>query len=780
MPEPIRIRLGPEYQRSADPQLVPEAIRRIIPQPLQHQLDTVEALAQNDIVINAFPTGTGKTKAALLWLLRHARTNALFIAPVNELVRQQAREARQFIEAAGLPHVVAAIDAAYLRDPALDHLPQRSGERLYRILTNPSFLPETQISPQGRKPPLLLITNPDLFYYAVFYLFHPLDRRNLGEQSIGKFDYIVIDEVHYYNAKQLANFLFFILLSKTLGYFDSAYREPRKICLLTATPDSELTVFFDRLNEIGIAVQQLVPDTTSADDPLATKSLTELDLELHPYTRDAASEFLPHVERLAQLVEQGKDGAVLLNSLYGVNRLARTFESSLGVQRVGRITGPLGKEERKQAPFKPLLLATPTVDIGFNFEGRPKDRQNLDFVGFEAALEDQFWQRLGRAGRVLGKQAQNVSSVGLTFIPDGVWRRLAERIGQDTVLSRAEFKGLLHEAAGGEMRRPSFAEYVSSYALLEVTQPLAEMERLLGKNGEIIQQTFDTIKRIYAPSSKRQLWSLKGEVRRLQDFRRLQQDLRQAGSTPDTRVVKALREYAQEKGGQVLSEEEIKGVAPQILSNNRTREKLQAYITREVAALQPVFSFRSSDIGVEVEADDPRGLVSPNQETVRLTLFQLLRFYEWMPKNEPSTEKSNFKVILRDIREQPLQVGWALDFDGTWEDFQKHYTKKPTALQGLRLILQWQGSTVPVPGRIADVVSERYVPCLVLGTDDLKPWQWGSLIRDGIYYMNLTVSFTDGISPPKTLHLLDGLDGYHVMGRYGWSLQRKSGEWWIA
>ena len=79
MPGPIRIRLGAEYQRLADPQLVPQAIRQVIPHPLQHQLDTVEALTQNDIVINAFPTGTGKTKAALLWLLEHVlgRTRCL-------------------------------------------------------------------------------------------------------------------------------------------------------------------------------------------------------------------------------------------------------------------------------------------------------------------------------------------------------------------------------------------------------------------------------------------------------------------------------------------------------------------------------------------------------------------------------------------------------------------------------------------------------------------------------------------------------------------------------
>jgi len=635
MAQPIRVRLGAEYQRLAAAEAVSASVRKVLPLPLQHQLDTVVALANHDMVINAFATGTGKTKAALLWLLDHPQANTLLIAPVNELVRQHARDAEQFVKDAGLPHAVAAVDAAYLRQLPPE-LGKRPGERFYRILTNPARLPEIQESGRRTKAPLLLVTNPDLFYYGVFYLFNHLDRRNIAEQFIAKFQYVIIDEVHYYDAKQFANLLFFILLSKTFGYFASDLPERRKICLLTATPDSDLNLFIERLGDVGISVKRLDPEPVTADDPLVTKSLSELELELYPYnTRDAAGEFLAHVEQIVELVEQKKDGAILLNSLYGVNRLARVFEHRLGVQRVGRITGPLSKEERKLAPFKPLLLATPTVDIGFNFEGHPKEHQNLDFIGFEAPLEDQFWQRLGRCGRVLGKPAQGILSHALAFIPDGPWQRLRDKIGEQTTLSRVGLKSMLHEAAAGDMRRASFAEYVKSYALLEITQPLAEMERLLGiEHADVIEQAFDMIKRVYAPSSKRHLWSLKGEIRRYQDFRRLQEELRKADVKPDAAVVKALREYAQEEGGQALTEERIREAAEQILRDPGARAKLQAYVAREVVALSPMFSFRDAAVNVEVMADDPHGLVSPAREIILLDLFHLLRFYDWRLKEE--------------------------------------------------------------------------------------------------------------------------------------------------
>lgn len=778
MSQPIRVHLDAEYQRHAAPETVSAAVRTVLPHPLQHQVETAAALATHDMVINAFPTGTGKTKAALLWLLDHPQANTLLIAPVNELVRQHAQDAEQFVAAAGLPHVVESVDAAFLRTLPKD-LGKRPSERFYRILTNPASLPKMRDAQRTVKPPLLLVTNPDLFYYGVFYLFNHLDRRNIAEQFISKFQYIIIDEVHYYDAKQFANLLFFILLSKEFGYFSSGLPERRKICLLTATPDSDFNRFIERLEQEGITVKRLDPQPVASDDPLATKSLAAVELELHPYTRDAAGEFLQQTEQIAEFVEQGKDGAILLNSLYGVNRLARVFERRLGRDRVGRITGPLSKEERQQAPRKPLLLATPTVDIGFNFEGRPKERQNLDFVGFEAPREDQFWQRLGRAGRVLGKSAQDIPSTALAFIPDEPLKNLRRQIGDQATLSRVQLRNMLHEAAGERMQRPSFTQYVSSYAFLEVAQPLSEMERLLGENADRAERVFDSIKRVYAPSSKKQFWSLKGEIRRYQGFRRLQEELRKPGVKSDPTVVRALREYALEEGGQTFSEEQIKLKVEPILSTAGTRAQLQAYVAREVAALLPVFSFRDANIGVEVTADDPRGLVSSLRESVPLDLFHLLRFYDWSFNEEPSRPSPTLHVILKDILQPPLKVGLTLGFEGKWEDFRKRYTKKPTALQGLKLSLRTQGAFVSIAPRMIEAVAQRYVPCLVLEQDNLKEWQWGSLLRDGVFFTDLEVTFTEG-SFPKNLRLFSGLDGYRVMGRYGWSIQRTTGEWWVV
>lgn len=112
----------------------------------------------------------------------------------------------------------------------------RPGEKLQRLIAN--FREFLSDSDDLRKRPILLVINPDIFYYALFFQYHGLDQRNVFEQVFKAFSYIVVDEFHYYDSKQLICFLFFCILSREWGYFNDSWR---KLCLLSATPTDMLS-----------------------------------------------------------------------------------------------------------------------------------------------------------------------------------------------------------------------------------------------------------------------------------------------------------------------------------------------------------------------------------------------------------------------------------------------------------------------------------------------------------------------------------------------------------
>ena len=69
---------------------------------LQHQIDVWNLAKTNDIILDLAPTGTGKTNAGFTVLLHQPNKTAVYIAPTNALVTQQAEAAEKFVREAGL------------------------------------------------------------------------------------------------------------------------------------------------------------------------------------------------------------------------------------------------------------------------------------------------------------------------------------------------------------------------------------------------------------------------------------------------------------------------------------------------------------------------------------------------------------------------------------------------------------------------------------------------------------------------------------------------------
>jgi len=468
-----------------------------LPYPLlYHQLRTFEALADYDLVVNAYNTGTGKTVASLLQLFRlnGKGGNVLFIAPTNALLHQHVESVQRFVQAHALDFRVIEVNAAQLRQFAEG---QRPGETLQRLIQNPLDFAQVLGIPldDHRKLPIILVVNPDIFYYALYFRYGSHDQRNIFQKFLTAFDYIVIDEFHYYDSKQLANFLFFFVISQEFDYF--AYG--RRLCLLSATPNQDVLLYLNRV--FGTCWALLTPENEppESESYATTPVLTALDLEIEEAEiQDWAAR---QRRELTVWLDARQEGALISSALWRINACYTALRGTVGEARLGRITGPEPEAKRTQFTGFPLILATPTVDIGYNFEKGGRARQNIDFIVCDARYGDELLQRLGRAGRVLGKDLQDTPSHAIALLNDEALRALAAHNG--TTLSRAEFAAVVNGCAALPPKQTLYA-YIRTHAITECFYPIYQVERMMPDDlQDRVEALYTRVREIFAPNSQR-------------------------------------------------------------------------------------------------------------------------------------------------------------------------------------------------------------------------------------------------------------------------------------
>src|SRR6202035_2528313 len=107
-------------------------------------------------------------------------------------------------------------------------------------------------------------------------------------------------------------------------------------------------------------------------------------------------------------------------------------------------------------------------DIGYNFtRSVEKSRQNIDFLFIDAYAGDELIQRVGRAGRVLGKPEQEHTSIVFAVVDPETYKLLQPYAGQD--LAREQLSTL----AAQMPRKNDLYAYIRSGAIFEVFRPLS-------------------------------------------------------------------------------------------------------------------------------------------------------------------------------------------------------------------------------------------------------------------------------------------------------------------
>ena len=682
--------------------------------PLYHQQRTYDELKTNDLVINTYNTGTGKTQASLLRLfdLKNENDNVLFIAPTNELIRQHADDIRDFVKEYKLNFEVAEITGEKLREWKSIYDPGynvRNPRKLHEIIEYPNSI--------GQKK-LILVTNPDIFYLCFYNLYDKKDSANLFRDFLVKFNYIVIDEFHYYDAKQLANFLMFFIFSKEYGYFKKA---GRKICLLSATPDDELFKYLDR---IDLKYKLVSPDNEPAESDSYEKVQTLSEIELTIHSSKIHDALKTHPELISDLLNLEKEGAVISSSLRTVTDINHGLKNAGLKGKIGLITGAVDSEERGEVTTSyPLVLATPTVDIGYNFKKADKSRQNIDFVCFDAFYGSEFTQRIGRAGRLLGKEDTTYSSIGHAFVQGKLYSQLEAGKSYD----RQEFAALVKDSLGEDNR---FYHYIQSYAVLEAFYPLyAHLKRVSEDHQNRVREIFETIQQIFAPKSNATFDGMKKKIRWYNTYQKVV-DAHEKGVC-DNFIRRAQKKAAwsyikyqswvedrKEEFKNIPKEEIVKEIEGYIkLPVNL--EKVVEYAKEKYEITHTLFNFRSSEISIRCGIYDPTYIF---QNTARHTEYDLFYVLSHCEFNQISEEKyreltrnrgnyCEFFVEVNRLKVPRNYVQFSYNARRTdQEAFERRYCRGVTALKGLRIDLSNNGY---VPPNIRKTLENRYITCFL-------------------------------------------------------------------
>lgn len=673
-------------------------------QALQHQVDVFEAAKEHDIILDLAPTGTGKTKAGLTALLHQPNRHAVYIAPTNALIEQQTKAAQEFIRSTNgkLNHVVKAVSAKEVRSWSNDRVGSRPGEKLYNLLRNPATVfPEV-----GPNRPILLVMNPDIFYYGTFFSYNQKDKVNLATSFYTQFATIIFDEFHLYDAKQLVSLLFYLSYLHIFGFFQAG----RRVILLTATPEPACESALAILESKGVRIKQI--NGEMGEDRIPSQTSVNLELrvqrERDPFLEEIVDEVVTHLTDSPE-----ECGAVILDSKDHINRLATILKKRGYEHRIGRIHGSTPQEERAINAQKQVILATSTVDVGFNFErDSPPPRQNLDWLIFSARDRSAFWQRLGRVGRILGKAQTNIPSKAIGYFQENVWDEGLATLnctgGRTSVQQKlAELKSL---------NRPFLEAYWQSEALLETARPLLMLEGMMDKlpQAEYIPQLFETIK---TTLGGRNSWKYyQGRMKALDAAQSIvtaikkdprADPLERMNYISKRSIIAAFlhSESPDDYNALMKNELSIAEIEKLFRKELDLADSFKKFATVFNASYAPLFQFRSS-LFENLHIRDPKGLLLDLLDETELDPIHLLRNYEFV--------SSNGIIEVTERAKDSYELNFQFNYDGDLEEFKCKQVNKLSAFENCRIERRVKGAISPTP--LLSELKKKFLPGVIVST----------------------------------------------------------------
>ena len=358
-----------------------------------HQVAMWEGWDQHPAMLLTAKTGTGKTRAAMLPVLKR-REGAVAVYPTNELLRDQVRAVAKFATVEGieplvwLPEMWHASDRAELYSRADHVLIPVDGNLLdqWQDVMHCKSRGETLRRLFDPDKPKIIFTNPDILFLILGLRYHaePFE-------ALRRYETLILDEFHLYQGVELAHALAMVALARGFGIF-------RRLVLLSATPHPQVRLLLDRAISPTVIDSHIETHSASGCSRTAVHSVEVEPIQLTggdpvEVLLSRIVDLRPELERLRSDIpdEDYLPAVVIVNSVLNAIRLEdRLVESGFPRNTLAIIRG-LSHRAIRDTRAKLLALGTSAIEVGMDFR--------CDYLLFEALEAASFLQRFGRVGR---------------------------------------------------------------------------------------------------------------------------------------------------------------------------------------------------------------------------------------------------------------------------------------------------------------------------------------------------------------------------------------------
>ena len=388
----------------------------------------------------------------------------------------------------------------------------------------------------------------------------------------------------------------------------------------------------------------------------------------------------------------------------------------------------------------------------------------------DARFGDELVQRIGRAGRVLGKQETGQPSRAVALLSTDAAGWFAAHDGK--TFSRAEFAALVRGCPYLPPKH-SLTGYIRAHAIVESFWPIYQIRKVLPREMEDeINALFDRVRSVFCPNSRWTSRGLGGFFRKRESRERWLHDVKN-GNIP-------LNKYTAQHVADWLEwlEPEIGRYAPEdlipelgyLMGKEEQQEGLRAFVSSQVAITRALFAFRDSFQGPTAVFYDPRHTLS-SQTVNTYGLFHLVSNYRlsrpltrarFQQQYGQTDLRGDFYVRLIEPRAPRWSLELVYESDEDRESFEAKWCGAPVALPGIRIQARERGGDIlsgALDPQIATALVDQYVPMLIVPPEDIGA-MLTRLRGTELWSRRLTVRFAQGSTEPGYRALL-GTAAYH-------------------